>query len=154
MRNVWVLIMVVIMATGCSVLDKFMEEPKVAELITTELTERFVTSSSDPQERATRVITVIQKMGQTATGSYSLLELVEAVEAEIEWDRYSMEEQQNMRFAFNQADRVIRYLVRKNVIDADDRYNVDSLLDWIYNAAERVQLGLLYEASERMPKRE
>lgn len=139
MKNVWVLIMVVIMTTGCSLLDKFMEKPKVAELITTELTARFVTSSSDPQERATRVITVIQKMGQTATGSYSLLELVEAVEAEIEWDRYSMEEQQNMRFAFKQADRVIRYLISENVIDADDSYKVDSLLDWIYNAAERVQ---------------
>lgn len=127
--------------SGCAVLDKIEESPMTAELITNQITLRFIAGSEDPVERAARVRDVVDKVRSqvSAEQTYTLAAIDEAVRAEINWQSMSIADQEILNFGLTRARAAIEKLVGEGVVDPEARETVSTLLTWIDQAAARVR---------------
>ncbi len=127
--------------SGCAVLDKIEESPMTAELITNQITLRFIAGSEDPIERAARVRDVVDKARSQVSGdqTYTLAAIDEAVRAEINWQSMSVADQEILNFGLTKARAAIEKLVGDGAIDPEARETVATLLTWIDQAAARVR---------------
>jgi len=127
--------------TACSTLEKIESSPMTSQLITNQITLRFIAGSDDPVERAARVRDVVEKVGgQVSAGkSFTLADLDEAVRAEIDWQALSPADQELLNFGLNKANAAIAELIGEGAIDPAGRVTVATLLRWIDQAAQRVR---------------
>ena len=127
--------------TACSTLEKIESSPMTSQLITNQITLRFIAGSDDPVERAARVREVVEKVrGQVSAGkSFTLADLDEAVRDEIDWQALSPADQELLNFGLTKASAAIAELIGEGVIGPDDRGTVATLLTWIDQAAQRVR---------------
>ena len=139
MKNLLVMITAVFLLMGCSVIDKIEESPMTSELITNQLTLRFIAGADNPVERAVKLREKLAKIQGDLTEEYTLLELDEKVRAEIDWMSYSMADQELLNFALNKARESISELVSEGVIQPDETATIDTLFLWIDRAAARVR---------------
>ena len=139
MKNLLVMITAVFLLMGCSVIDKIEESPMTSELITNQLTLRFIAGADDPIERATKLREKLADIETKLPGEYTLLELDSVVRAEIDWQKYSLADQELLNFALTKARNVILDLVGEGVINPEDKVTIDTLFRWIDQAAQRVQ---------------
>jgi len=139
MKNLLVMITAVFLLMGCSVIDKIEESPMTSELITNQLTLRFIAGADDPIERATKLREKLADIETKLPGEYTLLELDSVVRAEIDWQKYSLADQELLNFALTKARNVIFDLVGEGLINPEDKVTIDTLFRWIDQAAQRVQ---------------
>jgi len=127
--------------SGCAALEKIEESPIASQLITNQITLRFIAGSDDPVERAAQVRDVVEKVrGQvSANKSFTLAELDDAVRAEIDWQSLSAADQELLNFGLNKASAAIAELIGDGVIDPAGMATVATLLTWIDQAARRVR---------------
>jgi len=139
MKNLLVMITAVFLLMGCSVIDKIEESPMTSELVTNQLTLRFIAGADDPIERATKLREKLADIETKLPGEYTLLELDSVVRAEIDWQKYSLADQELLNFALTKARDVILDLVGEGLINPEDKATIDTLFRWIDQAAQRVQ---------------
>ena len=127
--------------SACSALSQIESSPMTSQLITNQITLRFIAGSDDPVERAARVREVVEKVrGQVSAGkSFTLADLDEAVRDEIDWQALSPADQELLNFGLTKASAAIAELIGEGVIGPDDRGTVATLLTWIDQAAQRVR---------------
>ena len=134
-------VLVLLAMAACSTLEKIESSPMASQLITNQITLRFIAGSDDPVERAARVREVVEKVrGQVSAGkSFTLADLDEAVRAEIDWQALNAADQELLNFGLTKASAAIAELIGEGVIGPDDRGTVATLLTWIDQAAQRVR---------------
>jgi len=110
-----------------------------AQLVTNQLTLRFIAGADDPIERATKLREKLADIETKLPGEYTLLELDSVVRAEIDWQKYSLADQELLNFALTKARNVILDLVGEGLINPEDKVTIDTLFRWIDQAAQRVQ---------------
>lgn len=139
MKTLIAVMMTVFLMTGCTVIKQIEESPMTAELITNQLTLRFIAGSDDPVERATKLRATLDKVQGELTAEYTLVDIEQAFRAEIDWQSYSMADQELLNFALTKARVVITELIGDGVVNPDERYRVETLIRWIDQAAQRVR---------------
>jgi hypothetical protein len=139
MKVLFTVLMTMFFTVGCSVLDKIEESPMTAQLVTNQLTLRFIAGADDPIERATKLREKLADIETKLPGEYTLLELDSVVRAEIDWQKYSLADQELLNFALTKARNVILDLVGEGLINPEDKVTIDTLFRWIDQAAQRVQ---------------
>ena len=141
MKNLLVMITAAFLLMGCSVIDKIEESPMTSQLITNQITLRFIAESDDPVERAARVREVVAKVRTQVNGdqTYTLAAIDEAVRDEIKWQSMSIADQEILNFGLTKARSAIDELVTDGVIDPEAQQTVATLLMWIDQAAQRVK---------------
>lgn len=134
-------IVVMVALSGCAVLDRVEESPMTSQLITDQITLRFIAGSDDPVARAERVRAVVAKVRSHLSGteSYSIAALDEAVRAQINWQSLSVADQALLDYALSKARASLADLIGEGVVDPEQTERVDTLLTWIDNAAARVR---------------
>ena len=134
-------VLVLLAMAACSTLEKIESSPMASQLITNQITLRFIAGSDDPVERAARVREVVEKVrGQVSAGkSFTLADLDEAVRAEIDWQALNAADQELLNFGLTKASAAIAELIGEGVIDPAGRVTVATLLIWIDQAAQRVR---------------
>ena len=127
--------------SACSALSQIESSPMASQLITNQITLRFIAGSDNPVERAARVREVVEKVrGQVSAGkSFTLADLDEAVRAEIDWQALNAADQELLNFGLTKASAVIAELIDEGVVDPAGRATVAALLTWIDQAAQRVR---------------
>jgi hypothetical protein len=133
--------MLLLALSGCAVLEKIESSPMTSQLITNQITLRFIAGSDDPVQRAANVRDVVEKVrGQvSADKSFTLAGLDEAVRAEIDWQALSAMDQELLNFGLAKANAAIAELIGDGVIDPAGMATVATLLTWIDQAAQRVR---------------
>lgn len=131
----------VIAVPGCSLLEEIEKSPMTSQLVTNQLTLRFIAAADQPVERAEDLREVIQEVSDHVQGSDSvtIASLDEYVRSKIDWQRYSLADQELLNFGLTKAREVISNLIGEGVIDPAERHTVSTLLRWIDQAAQRVQ---------------
>ena len=134
-------VLVLLAMAACSTLDQIESSPMTSQLITNQITLRFIAGSDDPVERAARVREVVELVRSQVSGdeTYTLSALDEAVRSEINWQSLSIADQEILNFGLTRARAAIADLVGEGVIEPDDRGTVATLLTWIDQAAQRVR---------------
>ena len=134
-------VLVLLALAACSTLEKIESSPMTSQLITNQITLRFIAESDDPVERAARVREVVAKVRTQVNGdqTYTLAAIDEAVRDEIKWQSMSIADQEILNFGLTKARAAIAELVGDGVIDPAARETVDTLLTWIDQAAQRVK---------------
>lgn len=125
--------------SGCSVLKAVEDSPMTAELFTNQMTLRFAAGADDPAERATKIRDTLDTIQVGLGGEYTLLELDAKVREEINWQKYSMADQELLNFAITKARVVLSDLIGEGLVDADEKIRIDTLFRWVDQAAARVQ---------------
>jgi len=133
--------LIVLAMTACSTLERIESSSISSQLITSQITLRFIAGSDDPVERAARVRDVVGKVrGEvSAEKVFTLADLDEAVRAEIDWQALSAADQELLNFGLTKASAAIAELVGDGVIDPAGQVTVATLLTWIDQAAQRVR---------------
>jgi hypothetical protein len=133
--------MLLLALSGCAVLEKIESNPITSQLITNQITLRFIAGSDDPAQRAVSVRDVVKKVrGQVSSDkSFTLADLNVAVRAEIDWQALSAADQELLNFGLTKANAAIAELIGDGVIDPAGRATVATLLTWIDQAAQRVR---------------
>jgi hypothetical protein len=139
MKTLIAVMMTVFLMTGCTVIRKIEESPMTAELITNQLTLRFIAGADDPVERATKLRATLDKIQGDMGAEYTLADLDEAVRAEIDWQALNAADQELLNFALTKARVAIAELIGDGVVNPDERYRVETLIRWIDQAAQRVR---------------
>lgn len=133
------LLLALLSIQGCSVLDRIEESPMTAELVTNQLTLRIIAGADDPVERAQEIRNTLSRI-QTDLGEvFTLEQLGKKVREEINWQDYSLADQELLNYALNKAGDVIANLIEDGVVDPSERYRVETLFRWIDQAAARVR---------------
>ena len=133
--------LVLLAMAACSTLEKIESSPMTSQLITNQITLRFIAGSDEPVARADRVREVVEKVrGQVSAGkSFTLADLDEAVRAEIDWQALNAADQELLNFGLTKASAAIAELIGEGAIDPAGRVTVATLLTWIDQAAQRVR---------------
>jgi len=139
LKSLCAALMVVLLATGCSVLESIEDSPMASELITSQLTLRFIAGADDPVARAAKLRETLADIKGGMTERYTLLELDEAVRAKINWQDYNLADQELLNFALTKARASITDLIGEGVIQSDETATIDTLFRWVDQAAQRVQ---------------
>jgi hypothetical protein len=125
--------------SGCAVIDKIETSPMTSELITNQLTLRLISGADDPVARAARIREKVALIQSGLGTEYTFVELESKVRENINWQKYSLADQELLNFAITKAGDTISNLIGEGVIDPTDRASVDTLLKWVDQAAERVK---------------
>ena len=133
------LVAAMVVIQGCSVIDKIEESPMTAELITNQITLRIIAGAENPVERAQEVRDTLTRIKTDLGEVYTLSELNMKVREEINWQNYSLADQELLNFALTKAGEVIAKLIGDEVVDPEERYRVETLFRWIDQAAARVR---------------
>lgn len=141
MNRLLVLTLAAIITAGCAVVETFEKTPMAAELITNQITLRFIAGGSDPVSRATALRDTLADLRLEVSGSelYSLAEIETVVRDKIDWAEYSMADQELLNYGLTTARVAIQDLVGEGVIQLDQRESLETLLRWIDQAAQRVR---------------
>jgi len=125
--------------SGCEVIDKSETSPMTTELITNQLTLRLISGADDPVARAARIREKVALIQSGLGTEYTFVELESKVRENINWQKYSLADQELLNFAITKAGDTISNLIGEGVIDPTDRASVDTLLKWVDQAAARVK---------------
>jgi hypothetical protein len=136
-----VAVLALLAMAGCSTLEKIESGSMTSQIVTSQITLRFIAGSDDPAQRAVSVRDVVKKVrGQVSSDkSFTLADLDEAVRAEIDWQALSAADQELLNFGLSKANAAIAELIGDGVIDPAGRATVATLLTWIDQAAQRVR---------------
>lgn len=132
-------LLTVLLLSGCSVLDRIEESPVTSELITNQLTLRFIAAADDPVERAQKLRGTLTRIQSGLEGTFTLSELDMKVREEIDWTKYSLADQELLNYGLTKARDTIEKLIGEGKIDPDERVTIDTLFRWVDQAAARVQ---------------
>jgi len=141
MKNLLVMITAVFLLMGCSVIDKIEESPMTSELITNQLTLRFIAGADNPVERAAALRETLAdlRIEVSSPELYSLADIEGVVRDRINWADYSLADQELLNYGLTTARVAIQDLVGEGVIQLDQRESLETLLRWIDQAAQRVR---------------
>lgn len=132
-------VFVLLSMAACSTLEKIESSPMASELITNQLTLRFIVGSDDPVNRAKALREKLTTIQSSAGTEYTLAELETVVRESINWQKYSLADQELLNFGITKAGSVIQELVGEGVINPEDKVTIDTLFKWIDQAAMRVR---------------
>lgn len=125
--------------SGCAVFENIERAPVTTELITNQLTLRLISGADDPVARAAKIREKVASYRSGLSGEYTLSDLEAKVRGDIDWQDYSMADQELLNFAITKAGQTIESLIGDGVLNPQDKATVDTLFRWIDNAAMRVQ---------------
>lgn len=134
-------IVLMVALSACAVLEQVEKSPMTAQLVTDQITLRFIAGSDDPVARAERVRAVVAKVRSHVSGteSYSIAALDQVVREQINWQSLSVADQALLDYALSKARSSLADLIGEGVVDPEQSETVDTLLTWIDNAAARVR---------------
>lgn len=141
MKHATLIIAMMILLSGCSVLEKAEQSPMTARLVTNQITLRLIADAEDPVERATKVREVVAKVRDQFDGeqTYTLADIDTAVREEIDWKRYNPADQEALDYALVKANKALSELIGEGAVKPGDRETLATFVRWIDNAALRVQ---------------
>jgi len=141
MKQILALAFAAIIATGCAVVETLEKSPMAAELITNQITLRFIAGADDPVARAAALRDTLADLRLEVSGEdlYTLAGIESVVREKIDWSKYSMADQELLNYGLTTARVAIQDLVGKGVIQIDQRETLETLLRWIDQAAQRVR---------------
>jgi hypothetical protein len=140
MSKLFVIILGAFLLFGCSVLKDIEKSPIASELITNQITLRFIAGSDNPVERADALRETLKEITLKVSGPdlYSLADIENTVRENIDWSSYSLADQELLNFGLTKARLVISELIDEGTISPDERYPLETLIQWIDQAAQRV----------------
>jgi len=141
MKRLLALALAAIITAGCAVVETFEKSPMAAELITNQITLRFIAGGSDPVARAAALRETLADLRIEVSGPelYSLADIEGVVRDRINWADYSLADQELLNYGLTTARGAIQDLVGEGVIQLDQRESLETLLRWIDQAAQRVR---------------
>jgi hypothetical protein len=141
MKRLLALALAAIITAGCAVVETFEKSPMAAELITNQITLRFVAGGSDPVARAAALRETLAdlRIEVSSPELYSLADIEGVVRDRINWADYSLADQELLNYGLTAARVAIQDLVGEGVIQLDQRESLETLLRWIDQAAQRVR---------------
>ena len=141
MKRLLVLALAAIITAGCAVVETFEKSPIAAELITNQITLRFIAGGSDPVARAAALRETLAdlRIEVSSPELYSLADIEGVVRDRINWADYSLADQELLNYGLTTARVAIQDLVGEGVIQLDQRESLETLLRWIDQAAQRVR---------------
>ena len=141
MKRLLALALAAIITAGCAVVETFEKSPMAAELITNQITLRFIAGGSDPVARAAALRETLADLRIEVSGPelYSLADIEGVVRDRINWADYSLADQELLNYGLTTARVAIQDLVGEGVIPLDQRESLETLLRWIDQAAQRVR---------------
>jgi hypothetical protein len=141
MKRLLALALAAIITAGCAVVETFEKSPMAAELITNQITLRFIAGGSDPVARAAALRETLADLRIEVSGPelYSLADIEGVVRDRINWADYSLADQELLNYGLTTARVAIQDLVGEGVIQLDQRESLETLLRWIDQAAQRVR---------------
>jgi len=141
MKQILALAFAAIIATGCAVVETFEKSPMAAELITNQITLRFIAGADDPVARAAALRDTLADLRLEVSGEdlYTLTGIESVVREKIDWSKYSLADQELLNYGLTTARVAIQDLVGKGVIQPGQRESLETLLRWIDQAAQRVR---------------
>jgi len=141
MKRLLVLVLAAIITAGCSVVETLEESPIAAELITNQITLRFIAAGDNPIERAAALRDTLADLRIEVSDPelYTLAEIEDVVREKINWSKYSLADQELLNYGLTTARVAIQDLVGEGVIQLDQRESLKTLLQWIDQAAQRVR---------------
>ena len=141
MKRLLALALAAIITAGCAVVETFEKSPMAAELITNQITLRFIAGGSDPVARAAALRETLADLRIEVSGPelYSLADIEGGVRDRINWADYSLADQELLNYGLTTARVAIQDLVGEGVIQLDQRESLETLLRWIDQAAQRVR---------------
>jgi len=127
--------------SGCAAFEHIESSPMTTQLITNQITLRFIASSDSPVERASKVRERIAEIRGQFDGdqTYTLADISQAVRKKIDWQAMSPADQELLDFALTRANTALTDLIGEGVVDPGGRETIGTLLTWIDNAAMRVR---------------
>ena len=141
MKRLLALALAAIITAGCAVVETFEKSPMAAELITNQITLRFLAGGSDPVARAAALRETLAdlRIEVSSPELYSLADIEGVVRDRINWADYSLADQELLNYGLTTARVAIQDLVGEGVIQLDQRESLETLLRWIDQAAQRVR---------------
>jgi len=141
MKRLLALALAAIITAGCAVVETFEKSPMAAELITNQITLRFIAGGPDPVARAAALRETLADLRIEVSGPelYSLADIEGVVRDRINWADYSLADQELLNYGLTTARVAIQDLVGEGVIQLDQRESLETLLRWIDQAAQRVR---------------
>ena len=141
MKRLLALALAAIITAGCAVVETFEKSPMAAELITNQITLRFIAGGSDPVARAAALRETLAdlRIEVSSPELYSLADIEGVVRDRINWADYSLADQELLNYGLTAARVAIQDLVGEGVIQLDQRESLETLLRWIDQAAQRVR---------------
>ena len=141
MKQILALAFAAIIATGCAVVETLEESPMAAELITNQITLRFIAGADDPVARAAALRDTLADLRLEVSGEdlYTLTGIESVVREKIDWSKYSLADQELLNYGLTTARVAIQDLVGEGVIQLGQRESLETLLRWIDQAAQRVR---------------
>jgi len=141
MKRLLALALAAIITSGCAVVETFEKSPIAAELITNQITLRFIAGGSDPVARAAALRGTLAdlRIEVSSPELYSLADIEGVVRDRINWADYSLADQELLNYGLTTARVAIQDLVGEGVIQLDQRESLETLLRWIDQAAQRVR---------------
>jgi uncharacterized protein YbjT (DUF2867 family) len=134
-------VLVLLSMAACSTLEQIESSPMASQLITNQITLRFIAGGSDPVARAAALRETLADLRIEVSGPelYSLADIEGVVRDRINWADYSMADQELLNYGLTTARVAIQDLVGEGVIQLDQRESLETLLRWIDQAAQRVR---------------
>ena len=141
MKRLLALALAAIITAGCAVVETFEKSPMAAELITNQITLRFIAGGPDPVARAAALRETLAdlRIEVSSPELYSLADIEGVVRDRINWADYSLADQELLNYGLTTARVAIQDLVGEGVIQLDQRESLETLLRWIDQAAQRVR---------------
>ena len=141
MKRLLALALAAIITAGCAVVETFEKSPMAAELITNQITLRFIAGGSDPVARAAALRETLAdlRIEVSSPELYSLADIEGVVRDRINWADYSLADQELLNYGLTTARVAIQDLVGEGVIKLDQRESLETLIRWIDQAAQRVR---------------
>ena len=141
MKRLLALALAAIITAGCAVVETFEKSPMAAELITNQITLRFIAGGPDPVARAAALRETLADLRIEVSGPelYSLADIEGVVRDRINWANYSLADQELLNYGLTTARVAIQDLVGEGVIELDQRESLETLIRWIDQAAQRVR---------------
>lgn len=139
-KSVIAMLLAVALAS-CAVLDEVEQNPMTARLVTDQLTLRFIAADDEPVARAERVRNAVARLQARVDSDavFTLEEFQAFALDEIGVDGMSPADQQLVMYGVALARQSIADLIGEGVVEPDERYTLNTLLQWIDQAAARVR---------------
>ena len=127
--------------SACAVLDQVENNPMTAQLVTSQLTLRFIAADDEPVERAARVRAAVDRLeARLADGpAFTLEQFQNLALEEFDFDSLSPADQELVIYGLSLARQEIADLIGEGIVEPDERYTLATLLGWIDQAAARVR---------------
>lgn len=131
----------VVALSACAVLEEVENNPMTAQLVTSQLTLRFIAADDHPVERAARVRAAVDRLeARLDEGPEFTLEQFQNLAVEqFDFESLSPADHDLVMYGLNMARQSIAELIGEGVVEPDERYTLVTLLGWIDQAAARVR---------------